>query len=204
MGQDKLLFYTMFHPFQGFEEIKIKKRGSVTLSLLILAVWFISAIFNRQLTGFIFNPYRVDKLNILTLLPGTVIVFTVWVISNWAFCTLLDGCGSFKEIWIVSAYSLAPYIILTFITIFLSNFITREGGVFLGWIRQFGQYWSVILMILGLKEMHQYTLKKTVMSILLTILGILIITFLALLTFSLYNQVATFLRTVFNEIIYRA
>jgi hypothetical protein len=203
MKQGKFMFYTMFHPFQGFEEIKVKKRGSLSLSMLILAIWFLATIMNRQLTGFIFNPYRVDRLNIMTLLPGTIILFLVWVISNWGFCTLLDGNGTFKEIWIVSAYALVPYIAFTFITIFLSNFVTLEGEVFLNWIYKVGQWWTVILMILGLKEVHQYTVKKTLTSILLTILGILIIIFLTLLTFSLYNQVATFIRTVFNELIYR-
>jgi hypothetical protein len=203
MEQGKLIFYTMFHPFQGIEEIKVKKRGSIASTMLILAIWFVAAIMDRQLTGFIFNPYRVDKLNILTLLPGTIILFTVWVISNWGFCTLLDGNGTFKEIWIVSAYALVPYIAFTFVSIFLSNFITLEGAVFLNWIYKIGQWWSIILMILGLKEIHQYTVKKTLTSILLTILGILIIIFLALLTFSLYNQVATFIRTIFNELIFR-
>jgi Yip1 domain. len=193
----------MFHPFQGFEEIKLKKKGSLRLSVLILAIWFLSAIMSRQLTGFIFNPYRVDKLNIFALLPSTIILFSVWVISNWAFCTLLDGNGSFKEIWIVSSYALVPYITFTFICIFLSNFITIEGAVFLNWIYSAGQWWTVILMILGLREMHQYTFKKTLMSILLTILGIFIIAFLTLLVFSLYNQVATFFKTIYNELIYR-
>ncbi len=203
MGQDKLIFFTMFHPFQGFDEIKRKKSGSVALSNVIVAVFFISAILNRQLTGFIFNPYRVDKLNIFSLLPGTVILFTVWAICNWAFCSLLDGSGTFREIWIISAYSLVPYLIFTFITIFLSNFITLEGAVFLNWIFKVGQVWSVILIILGLKEIHQYTIKKTLASIFMTILGIFIVLFLALLTFSLYNQVSTFFKTIYREIIYR-
>ncbi|MDF2674740.1 MAG: repeat containing protein [Clostridiales bacterium] len=203
MGQDKLIFYTMFHPFHGFDDLKRKKSGSVVLSNVILVIFFISAILNRQLTGFIFNPYRIDKLNVLTLLPGTIILFAVWVICNWAFCSLLDGSGTFKEIWIVSAYSLVPYILFTSITIFLSNFITIEGAVFLNWIFKIGQVWSIILIILGLREIHQYTLKKTLMSIVLTIVGILIVVFLTLLSFSLYNQVATFIKTIYREIIYR-
>jgi len=203
MEQSKLMFYTMFHPLQGFEEIKLNKKGSIRLSILILAVWFLSAILDRKVTGFIFNTYQIDKLNILTLLPGTVVIFSIWVISNWGFCTLLDGEGSFKEIWIVSAYALVPYIIFSLATVFLSNFLTLEGGVFLTWIFQFGKYWSIILIFLGLYEMHQYTLKKTLWSIMLTILGILIIIFLALLVFSLYNQVIVFFRTIYSEIIFR-
>ena len=203
MEQGKLIFYTMFHPFQGFELIKLKKKGSVKLSFAILAIWFLSVILARQLTGFIFNPFRVDKLNILSLIPGTIILFMVWVISNWGFCTLLDGEGTFKEIWIVSAYALVPYIIFTLAQIFLSNFITLEGGVFLNWIFQLGRCWSVIMIIVALHEVHQYTFKKTFASIILTILGMCIIAFLTLLTFSLYNQVVVFFRTVYNEIIYR-
>lgn len=203
MGQSKLIFHTIFHPFQGFEEIKLKKSGSVKLSIFILAVWFLSAICDRQLTGFIFNPYRTDKMNVLALLPGTIILFIVWTISNWAFCTLLDGKGSFREIWIVSAYSLVPYVIFTFVSIFASNIITLEGGVFLSWIIQLGKWWSIILIVVALQQIHEYTFKKTLMSILLTLLGISIIAFLVLLTFSLYNQVAVFISTIYKEILYR-
>lgn len=203
MEQGKLMIYTMFHPFQGFEQIKFKKKGSITLSMVILAVWFLTAILNRKLTGFIFNPYPIEKLNILTLLPGTVVIFSIWVVANWAFCTLLDGEGSFHEIWIVSAYALVPYIIFSLVSIFLSNFFTLESKVFLSWIFQFGKYWSIILIFLGLYEIHQYTFKKTLVSIVLTMLGILIIIFLGLLVFSLYNQVMVFIKTVYNEIVFR-
>ena len=200
MEKGNLLFYTMFHPFHGFEEIKQKKSGSTLISMIILAAWFITMIFTRQLTGFIFNPYRVDKLNIFSLLPGTIILFTIWAISNWGFCTLLDGEGTFHEVWIVSAYALVPYIICSLIYVFCSNFFTLEAATFLLWIYKAGKYWSIILIFLGLAEMHQYTFKKTLWSIFLTIVGIFIILFLGFLLFSLFNQVATFFMTIYNEI----
>ena len=38
-------FRVLTHPVQAFTEIKYEKRGSVLLSVIILALWFFSSIF---------------------------------------------------------------------------------------------------------------------------------------------------------------
>ena len=50
---------------------------------------------------------------------------------------------------------------------------------------------------------HDYTLGETVKSILMTIIMILIIVFVCLLIFSLVQQVASFVTSVFQELAYR-
>ena len=48
--------------------------------------------------------------------------------------------------------------------------------------------------------MHQYTFPKTLANILLTVVGLVIVLFIGFLFFSLLQQVSSFIRTVFDEL----
>ena len=50
---------------------------------------------------------------------------------------------------------------------------------------------------------HQFTARQTLWNLLLTVFGMLIIAFIALLIYSLFQQVYVFIFTIFNEIMFR-
>lgn len=196
-------FFVLFHPVQGYEDLKYNRKGSLTVSTVILALWFMVTIFDRQMTGFIFNYNRIDKLNILLIFVKTLVVFILWVTANWSLCTLLEGKGKLKDIWITSAYALVPMVIIPAIVTVLSNIITLEEGVFIRYATLIAQVWSAILLLSGMKTIHEYTLKKTVASIGLSAAGMGIIVFLCVLTFSLFQQLFAFASTIWNEVVFK-
>jgi predicted cation transporter len=55
----------------------------------------------------------------------------------------------------------------------------------------------------GLLAIHQYTLKKTIISLLLTMLGIAIIAFIVFLAFGLIQQSISFFGAIISELLYR-
>ena len=55
-------------------------------------------------------------------------------------------------------------------------------------------------MFLGLKNAHQFTLGKTIASIILTLIGIIIIVFVILLAFVLMSKMTEFISTITAEI----
>ena len=48
-------FYTILHPFDCSWDIRFKQKGSYVFAGMILAVMFLTSIFQRQSTGYIFN-----------------------------------------------------------------------------------------------------------------------------------------------------
>ena len=60
--------------------------------------------------------------------------------------------------------------------------------------------WTAFLLISWTLEIHQYTMFKTVMTILFTIIGIAIVIFLGLLLFTLMDQMWTFVSNLAEEI----
>ena len=197
------LKHCVFHPVEGFEDLRWKKQGSMKIAMVIVFLLFVNMVADRQLTGFQFNTAYVKVFNIVPLLVQSVVYFFTWVIANWALCTLFDGEGTLKKICIYSAYALVPYIVCSFISIFISNFIVEDEKIWMTAIYYLGLIWSVILMIQAMKAAHQYSFKKTIVSMVFTIVAMLLILFLAILLLSLFQQVYVFGYSIYTEIAYR-
>ena len=197
------LKHCVFHPVEGFEDLRWKKQGSMKIALVIVFLLFVNMVADRQLTGFQFNTAYVKVFNVVPLLVQSVVYFFTWVIANWALCTLFDGEGTLKKICIYSAYALVPYIVCSFISIFISNFIVEDERIWMTAIYYLGLIWSVVLMTQAMKAAHQYSFTKTIVSMLFTIVAMLLILFLAILLLSLFQQVYVFGYSIYTEIAYR-
>ena len=148
-------FYVARHPFEGFEDLRWKKAYNTKVSLVIVLCFFVITVCQQVMTGFLFNDNYVKIFNIVPLLVQTVILFFTWVIGNWSLCTLFDGEGSVKAITSVSAYSLVPYLITQVVVILASNVLLKSEGAFIIFFQYLGILWTVVLMISGIKTVHQ-------------------------------------------------
>ena len=73
--------------------------------------------------------------------------------------------------------------------------ITLLNYVIVGWI--------VVLIILGIKEVNNYTAKETAKVIFITIFTILIMALIIFIIYVLWAQVFEFVSAVFGEVVYR-
>lgn len=197
------LKHCIFHPVEGFEDLRWKKQGSIKISLVIVFMLFVAMVADKQATGFQFNNNYVKIFNVVPLIVQSVVYYITWVVGNWSICTLLEGEGTFRKIAIYSAYSLVPYIVCTIIKVVLSNFLVQEESIWITALAYLGFGWSLVLMIQAMKACHQYTFSKTLVSMLLTLVAMLLILFLAILLLSLFQQVYVFFYSVYTEIAYR-
>lgn len=193
----------LIKPIDSFAEFKYKNGFSVGASIIILILFFLSSIFEYLKTGPGFNNNNPNELNLFIKLASTVFLFILWSVSNYLFCTLMDGKGFFKEVWCASAYALLPYIIMTFVSTAATNVIITEEYTFVVYAQAAGIIWSSVLLLIALKSIHDYSMTQTVISVLLSVLGIAVAIFILLLTFTVYQQVFNIFRTIFNEIMFR-
>lgn len=196
-------FNTIIHPIEGFEDVLWKKKCSVKIMVLILIALLISEIFCDRLFGFQFHAQYSKTFSIIPYFFRSIICFFMWTIGNWSVCCLLDGKGTFKNICAVSSYALIPYIIQNFIITLLSHFLTRDEQFFLTAITAVGILWSVIMMFSAVKSVHQYSVLKTIMAIIMTVAAMAVIFFILILMLSLFRQIYIFIYTIYTEIIYR-
>lgn len=193
-------WYIIFHPFDGFHEMRVNNKGSVLNVVLILIAFFFSEAYYNLSMAFDFNQNNVNDVSIIMLLFTTIVLFFVVAAANWCFCTLLDGKGTFKNICTVFAYALIPSIIITIVVTFLTGFLTLDEGSFLEYALILGKIWTVFIAFAGLQSIHEYSAKKVIGSLLLTVLGVFIILFIAFLFIMLIQQLMIFINTVWIEL----
>lgn len=195
--------YTMFHPVNGFDQVKWEKKGSPLFCVVILAAFFLTNVFDQVLTGFIFNTYNPDKISVPSVFLITMGGFAVVYAANWAVSSLMFTEGEARNIFIALCYTLVPYTVFELIYIFATNFSNNELVAFLTAIRIVGLLWSLVILLFGMFYVHQVGFGGTVLNLALTVIGVLVILFLILLAFTLVQQIYTFLYTLYNEIVFR-
>lgn len=191
--------FTLFHPIDGFDSLKRRKAWSVPLAFGMLTILFLSLTASWFLTGFSFNENRASDYNVFITLLQAYGVAIVWVIANWAVCTLIEGKGRLIDIFGVTVYSLLPFIVSLLVCVLLSNGMTLEEEAFLLFIRVLGMTWSGVLLFTGFMSIHQFSFSKTVLSFLLTVAGIAVMIFLAILFVGLMQQVVSFIQSIWSE-----
>ena len=203
MNGVKRCLTAMLHPARTFTDMWEKKNYGYAASFVILGLFFLSKILERQLTGFTFNYYDPDELNVLVIFAATCGGFALWVVMNWMLSTLFDGKGRIPDIWLFSSYSLLPYIACTLLGIVLSNVLAPDEGIFLTWLNALGVVWSVGMLFVALIIIHDYSFGKVLWSTLGTLAGMVIVLFLLVLGYSLCQQIYGFFSDIVSEISYR-
>ena len=192
-------FFTAIHPVDGFEKLKVKKGWSLPLALGILVALFLTLTGKWFLTGFSFNTNRALDYNVFITLLQAFLIVGVTAIANWAVCTLIEGKGKLIDIVCMLVYSLVPFIISMFISMVVSNALTLDEAAFITAIDIIGIAWSGVLIFVGFMTIHQFSFKKTVLSVVMTVIGIAIIIFLAVLFVGLLQQVVSFFKSIWSE-----
>lgn len=196
-------FYTIFHPFKAFWDIKYENKGNIFASLTILTAYIFTQIFREHFAGYIFNTSYPNVVNTFFIITRILVLFLLWCISNWCLTTLMDGEGSLKNIITVIGYCLTPLVFSNILVTFLSNFLTIKESMLITYIDTVVLLWTGFLILFATIVVHQYTLFKTIITSLLTVIVMMILVFIVLLCVSLVQQFFSFFDSVYKEFIYR-
>lgn len=199
----KYLFYTVSHPTDGFYWIRHQDRGSVGIAVLLVLLYAACFSMNRIYASFVVNNIEPRTVNSIAELFGVVILYLVLCVGNWSVTCLMDGEGRFKDIVIAIGYSMFPIIVTTVLATLISQGVAENEEAFYSILMGVGTAYTVIMMLIGIMQIHNYTLGKTLITLFLTILAVLIIIFLALLVVNFITQVYVFLRSIYTELIFR-
>jgi Yip1 domain. len=197
------LKYSIFHPFDGFYEIKFRNKGSALLAAIILIIYGILQCASYQYNGFVMNQNPLHEMNSITIFISSLSILILFTVSNWTITTLFNGKGNMKDIFIVLCYSMVPVIIAQAIVIFVSNFVIEEEIMILQSLQSFAWVWFVFLLIAGLCVTHEYSFSVNIVTLLATFAAAIIIIFLLILFFTLMERMAAFFISVVQEFMRR-
>lgn len=192
--------YILFHPFDGYEEFKRYKKGRLMVALVFIALFAFFRIFKYQYEGFIINPNNPLMLNSLQEIFSVLLLVILFSVGNWSVTTLMEGKGSYKEILMVTGYSLFPLIVIGFPSVILSNFLTLEEIALYGLLMYTAYIATGWMLFMGILNIHQYGLFKTIIAFIATVVSMSVMMFLGLLFFDLIQQFISFVAAIYEEI----
>ena len=197
------VFHVIFHPFDGFWDLKHEHRGSARSAFVLLVLTIIAFFYQSVGTGYIFKPDDSDAKSIFTAILSVLVPVLLWTVGNWCMTTLMEGEGSLKDIFVSTCYALTPLAMMILLSTLLSNVLLETEQDFVILIEVIGFVWAALLLFFGTMVTHDYSMGKNILTILLTIVGMVFIMFVAILFTTLMAKIVSFIYNIVIEIQYR-
>ncbi len=191
--KEELLYsaHLIFHPFDGFWDLKHENRGSVRGALTFIGLTIVSFCF------------KYAGINVFYEIIGVMLPIMLFVTANWCLTTLFEGEGSFKDIFVATGYAVAPLPFMTILSTALANVLTAEESGILTMIDNIAYVWVGMLLFFGVMITHDYQLGKNILTIIGTIVGMIVIVFLVALFATLIGKIISFISNIITELSFR-
>ena len=197
----KVCLQTVFRPIETYNLIAKNDMGSVPVAIGMLVLFYVSSVSTKLLGGFSMNLIDITDFNAIYVLLGTVGIMVIYVIINWAVCTLFEGKGSLKKIFCASCYTLQPLIIYYILFIILSHIIIPSGNSALSLIESAFYLIFIIWMLLSITTIHDFTFFKAIGVGILIVVGMAIAMFIIFIMLTLGQNLIAFILGIIQEAI---
>ncbi len=195
-------FYVIFHPFDGFYDLKHEHRGSVRASLVFLGLTIVTFFYQGIGQGYVLNPTG-NTTTIFSQAISVLVPLFLFVLGNWCLTTLFEGEGSFKDIFVASCYSLLPLSLINIPATIFSNWVTDTEASIVTFVGTLAFIWVFILLFFGTMVTHDYSMVKNFITILGTVVAMACIVFIVLLFSMLLTKLISLVSNIVTELQYR-
>ena len=195
-------FHLIFHPFDGFWDLKHEKRGSIRGAIFFIVLAIATFYYQAIGQGYLLDPYA-SLASVWAQVLGVLVPLFLFVLANWCLTTLFEGEGSFKDIFVACSYSLLPIPLLIVPVTVYSNFCISTETDIIGFISGFAFIWLGLLIFFGTMVTHDYSMGKNVITVIGTVVGMVFIMFLAVLFTTLVGKIVSLVTNIVTEIQYR-
>ena len=195
-------FHIIFHPFDGFWDLKHEKRGSVRGAIFFIVLAIATFYYQAIGQGYLLDPFS-SLASVWAQVFGVLVPLFLFVLANWCLTTLFEGEGSFKDIFVAAGYCLLPIPLLVIPTTIYSNFCISTETDIIGFISSFAFIWLGLLLFFGTMVTHDYSMGKNIITVIGTVVGMVFIMFLAVLFTTLVGKIVGLVTNIVDEIQYR-
>ena len=189
------------NPRETIYEIKYKKRAGLIGAIVLYVIFAALQILKIYLTGYLFNSVgRTDGLR--TILMSTLPILLL-VVCNYYVSSVRDGEGKLKDIFISFIYALSPYLIFAVPLFLISNIVTFNEQAIYFMVVGIIYAWCAINIVLTVMELHDYSLGKAIINIILTLVCFILVIAFVLILYVLGYQLISYLVNVIKEVAIR-
>ncbi|MBR6359659.1 MAG: YIP1 family protein [Lachnospiraceae bacterium] len=191
--------YMMSSPFKAFDDMKYEDAGSLPFAIVLMVLCGWLGLVNARYKGFLMNTQDINNINVPLILVSSVMARLIFVIANWASGVLMDGKGTLKNVFKFTMYSMYPYIILSFLAVFLSRVCVYEETGMVMVVSGIGLFLNAFYMFVAIVTVHQYSFSKGIGSVIASAVGMAIVIFIILLFASLLTGFVNDMGTIVDE-----
>lgn len=190
-----------FRPLSRYWDLTWEKKGTLAGALTIFGLSEVIMILDAYASGYIFAGQSIMLTNPVTVVFKLPLLLFLYCVCNWCVTSLMDGKGTFKNIVIANCYALVPLVFLLPPAVVISNFITQEEGSFYHLLIALAYFWMFVMILCANRQVHDYSMSKSVVTILITVVVMVILVFLFVLFMVLMQQMVTFAADLVQDLI---
>lgn len=199
----KVALSTVSHPFAAYNDIKYKNMGSYAVAAVITGLFFLVSLLKAVGSGFLYTEISVRNYNVFVTLAQTIGLVLLWSVINWLMCTLFQGKGTFKEVFVSTSYALIPLIVYLFVRVGLSFILPLSSKGLLDGIYIVVLLYTFFLLCIAMITVHEFTFSKFLLSSVVTVLCMILAVFIVFMIVILLQQFWNFIYSVVVEALYR-
>lgn len=195
------MFRFIKQPVDSFYYIKENLRGSLLFAFLLFVWVIVVRVLALYLTGFVFSPYTNSwQIYVEMDIVYTVVPIVLWIVANYLIASISDGEGSLRHVIIGTAYSLFPYALFALPITLISNVLTLNEEFLFNFSNQIIMFWCGLMLVIMVREIHNYTVSETVRNVLTTLFTMAIFLLTAYILYVLFSQLYEFIMAIVQEV----
>ena len=190
------------HPLDEFYYIKRDAHGSVLSATIIYILVFVIYMLDTLARSFTFSMVDINSTSVLSVAIIFLMPLILYVLGNRMVSTINEGEGNLKKIYVATAYSLTPYLLLGPVAVALTYVLTLNETIIINLIWWASVIWSAALIFMSVKEIHNYNLRETIKILLITLFFMIMAVIVMVIVYVIELQTIIFVKDLINEVVY--
>jgi hypothetical protein len=195
------LWRVLAHPWQVMQDVKWvygpATRGAAALSLAAFAV---ARLVQLGATAYHWSSVDPGSVNVASELTKLLLPWFTWVGANYLVTAIFRGEGTVGRIFSAGAFALLPLTLAMLVATGLSHVLSLDEAPVYRAIQLVLYAWSGLLFLVGASTVHDYGLRGTLGTTLLSLAGIVVLWGVAFLVIGLVGTAAGFVVDVIREV----
>lgn len=194
--------FAIRHPIDNCYNIRTGQTGTMLSASLLFVLAFVLLVFFQVGRGFIFSV-DIGRYSLFYSAVYFTSILGLFLASNFFISSINDGSGTFRQIYIGTAYALAPVFLILPPVIVLSNVLSIDESFFIQAALTFMLAWTLVTIYLMVMQVHDYSFKEGTASLLMTLFFMVVAVLVGSLVLLLLQQVVLFVNEVVTEVMLR-
>lgn len=199
----KMLLRVLKHPIDTFYDIRRENKGHMITAFALYVVEYGLFMAYFLASGFVLIGNSAQWVSVAFLSCMFWAPVLLFVVSNYLVAEVGEGKARFRDVFISTAYMLAPFVVFMPFVILISHMITGNELALLelGIIAILG--WVVVNLLIATKEIHMFEMREAIGHLLITVFLMAVIVLAASLIFLLCQELIDMIVSVAKEVYYR-